>query len=71
MRVNSCARRLQRDTIPLAEEPSWQDRDFAEENVPRGEAWITDLHFLTLLEPFERRDQIETWSHLYLDFVVS
>ncbi len=45
--------------------------DLAEEDVARGEACITDLRFLTVPELLERRDQMETWSQLCLDFVVA
>lgn len=40
------------------------------ENVSKGEACITDLKFLTLSELVARRDQMETWSQLCLDFIV-
>jgi predicted NUDIX family phosphoesterase len=43
--------------------------DLADENVSKGEACITDLRFLTLPELLERREQMETWSQLCLDFV--
>ncbi|RPJ80677.1 MAG: hypothetical protein EHM13_11660, partial [Acidobacteria bacterium] len=39
------------------------------ENVSKGEACITDLRFLTLPELLERREHMETWSRLCLDFV--
>jgi len=39
------------------------------ENVAKGEACITDLRFLTLPELIERRDNMETWSRLCLDFI--
>ncbi|MFB3854699.1 MAG: NUDIX domain-containing protein [Vicinamibacterales bacterium] len=39
------------------------------ENVSKGEACITDLRFLTLPELLERREQMETWSRLCLDFI--
>jgi predicted NUDIX family phosphoesterase len=45
--------------------------DLAEENVSKGEACITDLRFLTLAELLERREQMETWSQLCLDFVAA
>jgi predicted NUDIX family phosphoesterase len=43
--------------------------ELAEENVSKGEACITDLRFLTLPELLERREQMETWSQLCLDYV--
>jgi predicted NUDIX family phosphoesterase len=39
------------------------------ENVSKGEACITDLKFLTLEELEARREQMETWSQLCLDYV--
>jgi len=45
--------------------------DLSEENVSKGEACITDLRFLTLLELLERREQMETWSQLCLDHVAA
>ena len=45
--------------------------ELGEDNVSRGEPCITDLRFLTLEELQSRRDQMETWSQLCLDFVVS
>jgi predicted NUDIX family phosphoesterase len=43
--------------------------ELGDENVAKGEACITDLRFLTVPELLERRDQMETWSQLCLDFV--
>jgi len=45
--------------------------ELAEENVAKGEACITELQFLTLQELLARREQMETWSQLSLDFVAS
>ena len=45
--------------------------ELADENVSKGEVCITDLRFLTLPELLERREQMETWSQLCLDFVAS
>jgi predicted NUDIX family phosphoesterase len=45
--------------------------ELAEENVAKGEACITELQFLTLQELLARREQMETWSQLALDFVAS
>jgi predicted NUDIX family phosphoesterase len=45
--------------------------ELGEENVSKGEACITDLRFLTLPELLERREQMETWSQLCLDFVAN
>jgi predicted NUDIX family phosphoesterase len=45
--------------------------DLGEDNVSRGEPCITDLHFLTLDELKGRREQMENWSQLCLDFVVA
>lgn len=42
-----------------------------DEHVSRGEPCITDLRFLTLEELRERRDAMETWSQLCLDFVLA
>lgn len=39
------------------------------ENVSKGEACITDLRFLTLPELVERREQMETWSQLCLEYL--
>jgi len=41
------------------------------EHVSRGEPCITDLRFLTLDQLAERRDAMETWSQLALDFVLA
>jgi predicted NUDIX family phosphoesterase len=43
--------------------------ELTDENVSKGEACITDLRFLTLPELLERREQMETWSQLCLDFL--
>jgi predicted NUDIX family phosphoesterase len=43
--------------------------ELTDENVSKGEACITDLRFLTLPELVARRDQMETWSQICLDFV--
>jgi hypothetical protein len=40
-------------------------------HVSRGEPCITDLRFLTLDQLRERRDAMETWSQLSLDFVLT
>ena len=40
-------------------------------HVSRGEPCITDLRFLTLDQLRERRDAMETWSQLCLDFVLA
>ena len=45
--------------------------ELTDENVSKGEACITDLRFLTLPELIARRDQMETWSQICLDFVSS
>ena len=45
--------------------------DLGDEHVSRGEPCITDLRFLTLAQLQERRDQMETWSQLCVDFVLS
>jgi predicted NUDIX family phosphoesterase len=45
--------------------------DLTDENVSKGEACITDLRFLTVSELLARRDQMETWSQICLDFIVS
>jgi predicted NUDIX family phosphoesterase len=44
--------------------------DLGEENVSKREASITELKFLTLPELVERRDELETWSQICLDFMV-
>jgi predicted NUDIX family phosphoesterase len=41
------------------------------EHVSRGEPCITDLRFLTLDQLVERREAMETWSQLSLDFLVA
>jgi predicted NUDIX family phosphoesterase len=41
-----------------------------EENIAKGEACITDLRFLSPEELLERRDQMESWSQLCLDFAL-
>ena len=41
------------------------------EHVSRGEPCITELRFLTLDQLAERRDAMETWSQLALDFVLA
>jgi predicted NUDIX family phosphoesterase len=41
------------------------------ENVSKGEACITDLRFLSIDELARRRDQMETWSQICLDFVAA
>ncbi len=43
--------------------------ELTDENVSKGEACITDLRFMTLPELLERRDRMETWSQLCLDFI--
>ncbi len=43
--------------------------ELSDENVSKGEACITDLRFLSLPELVARRDQMETWSQICLDFV--
>ncbi len=45
--------------------------ELREQNVSKGEACITDIRFLTLPELLERREQMETWSQLCLDFLTS
>jgi predicted NUDIX family phosphoesterase len=45
--------------------------ELTSENVSKGEACITDLRFLTLEELKGRREMMETWSQLCLDFVFS
>ena len=45
--------------------------ELGDEHVSRGEPCITDLRFLTLEELRERRDAMETWSQLSLDFVLA
>jgi predicted NUDIX family phosphoesterase len=41
-----------------------------EENIAKGEACITELRFLSLGELLDRRDQMESWSQLCLDFAL-
>jgi predicted NUDIX family phosphoesterase len=41
------------------------------ENVSKGEACITDLRFLSVPELLERREQLETWSQICLDFITN
>jgi predicted NUDIX family phosphoesterase len=43
--------------------------DLTDENVSKGEKAITELQFLTLDELRARRDQLETWSQICLDFI--
>jgi predicted NUDIX family phosphoesterase len=43
--------------------------ELGDENVAKGEACITDLRFLTLAELIERREQMETWSQICLDYL--
>ncbi len=43
--------------------------DLRDGNVSKGEKAITELRFLTLPELLERREQMETWSQLCLDFL--
>jgi len=45
--------------------------ELGDEHVSRGEPCITDLRFLTLGQLRERRDAMETWSQLALDFVLA
>ena len=45
--------------------------ELGDEHVSRGEPCITDLRFLTLDQLRERRDAMETWSQLSLDFVLA
>jgi predicted NUDIX family phosphoesterase len=45
--------------------------DLGDDNVSRGEPCITDLRFLTLADLQSRREQMETWSQLCLDFVAA
>ncbi len=44
--------------------------ELGDENVSKGEAAITDLRFLTLQELLDRREQMENWSQMCLDFIV-
>lgn len=43
--------------------------ELGDENVSKGEACITDLRFLTLAELLQRRDRLENWSQLCLEFL--
>lgn len=45
--------------------------ELGNENVSKGEACITDVKFLTLPELAEKREQMENWSQLCLDFLLS
>jgi predicted NUDIX family phosphoesterase len=45
--------------------------ELGDQHVSRGEPCITDLRFLTLEQLRERRDAMETWSQLSLDFVLT
>ena len=45
--------------------------ELGDEHVSRGEPCITDLRFLTMDKLRERRDAMETWSQLALDFVLA
>jgi len=45
--------------------------ELGDQHVSRGEPCITDLRFLTLDQLRERRDAMETWSQLSLDFVLA
>jgi len=45
--------------------------DLGDEHVSRGEPCITDLRFLTPGELRERRDAMETWSQLCVDFILA
>ena len=45
--------------------------ELGDAHVSRGEPCITDLRFLTMDELRERRDAMETWSQLALDFVLA
>jgi predicted NUDIX family phosphoesterase len=45
--------------------------ELGDEHVSRGEPCITELQFLTLDQLRARRDAMETWSQLALDFVVA
>lgn len=45
--------------------------ELGDEHVSRGEPCITDLRFLTLDDLRARRDAMETWSQLCLDFVLA
>jgi predicted NUDIX family phosphoesterase len=45
--------------------------ELTRENVSKGEACITDLRFLSLPQLLERREQLETWSQICLDFILT
>jgi len=45
--------------------------ELGDDHVSRGEPCITELQFLTLDQLRERRDAMETWSQLCLDFVLA
>lgn len=45
--------------------------ELGDEHVSRGEPCITELQFLTLEQLRGRRDAMETWSQLALDFVLA
>lgn len=45
--------------------------DLTGENVSKGEACITELQFLTVPELLARRERLESWSQICLDFLVS
>jgi len=45
--------------------------ELTRENVSKGEACITDLRFLSLPQLLERREHLETWSQICLDFIVN
>jgi predicted NUDIX family phosphoesterase len=45
--------------------------ELGDRHVSRGEPCITELRFLTLDELTDRRDAMETWSQLSLDFVLA
>jgi len=43
--------------------------ELTDQHVSKGEPCITDLRFLTIAELIARRDQMETWAQLSLDFI--
>jgi hypothetical protein len=45
--------------------------ELGDQHVSRGEPCITDLGFFTPDQLLERRDAMETWSQLSLDFVLA
>ena len=45
--------------------------ELGDEHVSRGEPCITELQFLTLDQLRARRDAMETWSQLALDFAIA